>query len=149
MAYRAFVKNSSETVRVTPNRYQGYDLVDIRIFAKIKGGETVRTKKGVSLNVDQIPELLECLEWALQQACNENPDSAADPPLDASEADLLAVETHKVLARHGLPVHWDFAERMVLDNPKMKRFNKWHLHYVLATRRDLFAKEDTGCFRAL
>ena len=45
MAYRAFVKNSSETVRVTPNRYQGYDLVDIRIFAKIKGGETVRTKK--------------------------------------------------------------------------------------------------------
>ena len=149
MTHKAFVKNSSETVRVTPTRYQGYDLVDIRIFAKTKGGETVRTRKGVSLNVDQVPELLECLEWALQQACDENPESVAAPILDSNEADLLAIETHKVLAQYGLPVHWDFAEKMVLDNPRMKRFNKWHLHFVLATRRDLFAKEDAGCFRAL
>ena len=149
MAYREFKKNSSETVRVSATRYQGHDLIDVRIFARTKEGKITATRKGVSLNVDQVPDLLECLEWALQQACDENPDRAEDSSLNPTHADLLAVEAHRVLLRHGLPVHWDLAEAMVLDNPEMAQFTKWQLHYVLATRRDLFVKEDAGCFRAI
>ena len=149
MAHKDFVKNSREAVRITPSRFQGYDLIDIRIFAKNKQGEIVATRKGVSLNVDQIPDLVECLEWALQQSCREDTDRIEEPLLNRSDADALAREAHSKLIQHGLPVHWDIAERIVLSAPNMSRFNKWQLHYVLATRRDLFRKEDTGCFRAL
>ncbi len=148
MAYREFKKNSSETVRISATRYQGHDLIDVRIFARTREGEITVTRKGVSLNVDQIPDLLECLEWALQQACDENPDRTEEHPLNSDQADLLAAEAHRVLSKHGLPVHWDLAESMVLERPEMAQFTKWQLHYVLATRRDLFIKEDTGCFRA-
>ena len=149
MAYREIRKNSSETVRVSATRYQGHDLIDVRIFARTRGGEITATRKGVSLNVDQVPDLLECLEWALQQACDEGPDRTEESSLNPSQADLLAVEAHRVLSKHGLPVHWDLAEAMVLEKPELVQFTKWQLHYVLATRRDLFVKEDTGCFRAI
>ena len=149
MAYREIRKNSSETVRVSATRYQGHDLIDVRIFARTRGGEITATRKGVSLNVDQVPDLLECLEWALQQACDESPDRTEETSLNPGQADLLAVEAHRVLSKHGLPVHWDLAEAMALEKPEMAQFTKWQLHYVLATRRDLFIKEDTGCFRAI
>ncbi len=149
MAYREFKKNSSETVRVSATRYQGYDLIDIRIFARTREGTITATRKGVSLNVDQVPDLLECLEWALQQPCDENPDRTEGTSLNSRQADLLAMEAHRVLSKHGMPVHWDLAEAMVLEKPEMTQFTKWQLHYVLATRRDLFIKEDTGCFRAI
>ena len=149
MAYREFKKNSSETVRISPTRYQGHDLIDVRIFARTKEGKITATRKGVSLNVDQVPDLLECLEWALQQACDENPDGTEEHSLDPGQADLLAAEAHKVLSRHGLAVHWDLAESMVLEKPEMAQFTKWQLHYVLVTRRDLFIKEGAGCFRAI
>ena len=149
MAYREVKKNSSETVRISARRYQGHDLIDVRIFARTREGEITATRKGVSLNVDQIPDLIECLEWALQQACDENPDRTEEDTLSSDQAELLAAEAHGVLSKHGLPVHWDLAESMVLERPGMAQFTKWQLHYVLATRRDLFIKEDTGCFRAL
>ena len=149
MPYREFAKNSSQTVRVAPKRYENYDLIDIRVFARNREGVIVPTPKGVSLNVDQVPDLLECLEWALQQTCYEEFDAAEDPLLSPYELDVLAVEAHRTLAGHGLPIHWDIAETMVLDNPGMARFNKWQLHYVLTTRRDLFLMEESGCFRAL
>ena len=148
MAYREVRKNSSEAVRIAARRYQDHDLIDVRIFARIRDGEIVATRKGVTLNVDQIPDLIECLEWALQQACDENPDREEEQPLSSEQAELLATEAHRVLLKHGMAVHWDLAESMILSGPSMVQFTKWQLHYVLATRRDLFLKEDTGCFRA-
>jgi hypothetical protein len=148
VAYRELQKNRLETVRVAPARYQGYDLIDIRIYAMTKQGEVVPTKKGISLNVDQIPDLIESLEWALQQPCVEEPDEEPALAIKPEEADKLARFAHKVLSKHGLPIHWDIAESMILDNPEMRRFTKWQLHFVLTTRRDLFIKEGTGCFRA-
>ncbi len=129
-------------------KYQGHDLIDVRVFARKKGGEIIATRKGVSLNVDQIPDLLECLEWALQQPCEEDPDRAEERCMTATDAERLALETHRVLSQHGLSVHWDTVEAMVLDRPEMMRFTKWDLHYVLTIRRDLFVKDDSGCFRA-
>lgn len=148
MAYREFRKNSSETVRIAARSFQGHDLIDVRVFARTREGEIVPTPKGVSINVDQVPDLLECLEWALQQACDENPDGGEEHQMSSEQTNQLAAEAHKVLLKHGLPVHWDLAEVMVLSSPEMAQFTKWQLHYVLATRRDLFVKEDTGCFRA-
>lgn len=148
MAYREFRKNSAETVRVCATKYQGYDLIDIRIFAKIKTGEIVPTRKGVSLNVDQIHDLIECLTWALQQPCKEGAGAEEAPCISEEEADRLARHAYNVLSRHGLAVHWDIAESMILQDPEMKCFTKWQLHYVLVTRKDLFAKEDAGCYIA-
>ena len=149
MPYREFRKNSVETVRVAATKYQGHDLIDIRVFARIRGGEVTATRKGVSVNVDQVPDLIESLEWALQQACTEDSGTVEESRLTPTEVDRLALETHKVLAEHGLPVHWDLVEKMILGREGMERFTKWQLHYVLVTRRDLFAKVDTGCFRAV
>lgn len=149
MAHYEFEKNKSEIVNITPEIYQGYDLIDIRIHAKNKKGEWIRTKKGVTLNIDQIPELINGLEWALQQPCEESPESESMPLMTREEEDELASCAHEVLKKHGIDVHWDTAERMVLKKPGMQKYNKWHLHYVLATRRDLFRKTGSGCFKAI
>ncbi len=148
MAYREFRKNSAETVRVCATQYKGYDLIDVRIFAKTRNGEIVPTRKGVSLNVDQIHDLIECLVWSLQQPCKEGAEAEEAICLSEEEADRLARHAHSVLSRHGLAVHWDTAESMILQDPEMKCFSKWQLHYVLVTRKDLFYKEDAGCYRA-
>lgn len=144
-----FEKNRSEKIHITPQRYQGYDLIDIRIYAKTRDGNWVLTKKGISLNIDQIPELIKGLEWALQQPCGEDGDGAPKPVMTKEMEEELASFTYRVLKKHGIAVHWDTAERMVLEDPKMSKFNKWQLHYILETRRDLFRLEGFGCFKAI
>lgn len=148
MTYREIRKNSAETVRIAARRYQGHDLIDIRVFARTKDGSVIPTKKGVSLNIDLVPDLLECLEWALQQPCDEVAAAEEVRPLTEEDAARLARRAHSVLKKHGVPVHWDVAESMVISERDAGCFTKWHLHYVLATRRDLFVKEEAGCYRA-
>ncbi len=149
MAHFEFEKNRSEIVVITPERYQGYDLIDIRIRIKTKNGEWVLTRKGITLNIDQIPELINGLEWALQQPCEESPESESSPLLTKQEEDELASCAYEILKKHGIDVHWDTAELMVLKKPGMNKYNKWHLHYVLATRRELFKPTGSGCFKAI
>jgi hypothetical protein len=146
MAFRTFAKNNSETVRVAPTSFQGHDLIDIRIYARnFSTGEMGPTKKGISLNVDIVPELIDALVWALGQPCDANQDSV-ERRLDGSEAERLASLAWQLLLKHGAAVHWDSIERMVLQGAP--EFSKWDLHYVLASRQDLFERAGTGCFRA-
>lgn len=142
---KEIVKNKWEKVRVTPSVYAGYDLVDIRIYAPVKGGtEPVPTRKGVSLNVDAIPELISTLEWALAQDCSLEQER---PLPDGPAADKLAQTAWAALGAHGSAVHWDAIERMVAD--RVRGFSKWDLHYVLVTRRDLFDSCGAGAFKAI
>jgi hypothetical protein len=149
MAEYKFEKNKSQVVHITPSLYAGYDVVNIRVYAKNKQGDWVPTKKGVALNVDQIPELIKGLEWALQQPCTESTSDPAEPLLPKKDEERLASYVHDVLKKHGVAVHWDTAERIVFKATEMKRYNKWQLHYVLTTRKDLFKLEGSGCFKAL
>jgi len=149
MAQYEFEKNKSQVIHIAPSLYEDYDVIDIRIYAKNKQGEWVPTKRGVTLNVDQIPELIKGLEWALQQPCTESVSDPPEPLLSKEEEEELASYAHEVLKKHGVTVHWDTAERIILKAPKMKKYNRWQLHYVLATRKDLFKLEGFGCFKAL
>jgi hypothetical protein len=93
MAFRQFAKNNSETVRVTANTFQGHDLIDIRIYAKnFSTGEVGPTKKGISLNVDVVPELINALTWALGQQSDPDPASP-ERLLVAQAAERLASAT--------------------------------------------------------
>jgi len=147
MACREFPKNVRETVRVTPYTFKGYDLVDVRIYVENPEKEVVATKKGISLNVDMIPELIASLQWALGQPCEDDPATNEEPVPDPSKLDVLAEGAWTALRAHGSAVHWDTAERLVLAGA-LKKFSKWHLHYVLAARTDLFERLNYNCYKA-
>lgn len=149
MAKYKFEKNKSQVIHITPSLYADYDVIDTRIYAKNREGDWVPTKKGITLNVDQIPELIKGLEWALQQPCTGSESNPPEPLLSKEEEEELASFAHEALKKHGVTVHWDTAERIILKATKMKKYNKWQLHYVLATRKDLFRLEGSGCFKAL
>lgn len=146
MPAREIPKNRRETVRVSPRQYEGHDLIDIRVFTRHpETKELVPTKKGISLNIDTIPELVDALMWALGQPC-EVEDGTPERKLDQVDADKLAEVTWHALKQHGSAVHWDSVEKMVVKS--IKGFSKWDLHYVLAARKDLFERTGQGCFRA-
>src|SRR5262249_42856361 len=140
MPSREISKNRRDMLRITPSRYEGYDLIDIRVYSPKPGTrELVPTKKGVSVAVDLVPTLIDALIWALGQACDTDPASP-ERRLSSSDLDRLAQLAWSALKRHGSPVHWDMAERIVLTDHN--QFSKWDLHYVLATRNDLFERTD-------
>ena len=148
MNYYEFEKNKANMIRIAPHVYEGYDVVDIRIYAKDRSGEWVPTPKGISVNIDRVPDLLRGLEWALQQPCTDSCCEPAEPMAKQAE-DQLANLAHSLLRKHGVEVHWDTAEEIVLKPPAKSQFTKWELHYVLATRKDLFEYQGEGCFKAL
>lgn len=146
MAFREFRKNKSETVRVSATNYEGHDLINVRAYALNRStGEVGPTKKGISLNIDTIPELIDALAWALGQPCSSDPNTA-ERQLKPIDEERLARVAWEALRKHGTAVHWDSAEKLILSD--IKGFSKWDLHYVLATRKDLFERADQGCFRA-
>ena len=145
MPFREFSKNTRETVRVTPTTYEGHDLINIRVYAKNREGQIVPTPKGISINVDTIPELIDDLIWALGQPCDPDPESP-ERVLSHADAERLATIARDTLGKHGSAVHWDSAERIVLS--QAPEFSKWDLHYVLATRTDLFERVDRAAYRA-
>ncbi|MCJ2068365.1 transcriptional coactivator p15/PC4 family protein [Methylobacterium sp. J-030] len=57
------MKNNVEEVRVSLTSFNGFDLVDIRTFARLIGthGEPMPTKRGVCLGRDRLPELIQAL----------------------------------------------------------------------------------------
>ena len=64
-------KNQIEELRITLTNFKGHDLVDIRIFAEpyADDGEGKRaTKKGVCLSLEKLPELIEALQKAEEEA---------------------------------------------------------------------------------
>lgn len=61
-------KNSLEEVRVTFNEYKGSHLLDVRTFSAFAGEDKRATKKGISLKVEKIPELIAALQTAQAEA---------------------------------------------------------------------------------
>ena len=63
-------KNSRERIRVSLDRWQGHDLLDIRVTTQLTTGTDIwsPTKKGLSVNVAMIPQLREALADAEAKA---------------------------------------------------------------------------------
>lgn len=62
-------KNAAEEVRVALSEFRGSPLVDVRIFCDVDGqAERQPTKKGVALNVRALPDLIEALQRARNEA---------------------------------------------------------------------------------
>lgn len=62
-------KNSSEAVRVVLDTFKGHQLVDLRVFATFSAASVpMPTKKGLSVNVALIPDLIEALQQAHEKA---------------------------------------------------------------------------------
>ena len=58
-------KNSTEEIRVGLDEYKGHDLISLRVWADpYAGDERVPTKKGLSVNVRLLPELIAALREA-------------------------------------------------------------------------------------
>ena len=67
-----FAKNSRDQVRVSITEYQGHDLVDLRVWTTPdNGGDPFATKKGLSIRVTMLPELIEALKQAEATAQKE------------------------------------------------------------------------------
>lgn len=59
---KAFKKNNIEEVRVSLTNFKGHDLVDFRVWTKVKDNpDLVATKKGISISVNLISQLKESI----------------------------------------------------------------------------------------
>jgi len=64
-----FPKSSIEEVRITLGTYRGYDLVSARIWTDADdGGDRRPTRKGLTLRVERLPELVAALRQAEEEA---------------------------------------------------------------------------------
>ena len=63
-------KNARESIRVALDQFAGLDLIDIRVLAHGSDGESEAklTKKGVSLRIAKLPELIVALQDAVTEA---------------------------------------------------------------------------------
>jgi Transcriptional Coactivator p15 (PC4) len=63
-------KNNRESVRIALDEFRGLNLIDIRVVAKLDdpSGGLVPTKKGVSLKIERLPELVAALQAAEAEA---------------------------------------------------------------------------------
>lgn len=61
-----FEKNSRERVYATLSTFKGLRLADLRVFAVDEDDVEHPTKKGISVRVEQLPQLLEAVETLLQ-----------------------------------------------------------------------------------
>jgi hypothetical protein len=63
-------KNRREQLRIALDRYQGIDLIDLRVTVNLTETSSVQTptKKGLSLQIGQLPGLIEALQAAQARA---------------------------------------------------------------------------------
>jgi hypothetical protein len=64
MIIHEFEKNAIEKVQVAVNEFRGNDYFNIRIWFEDDGGEYKPSPKGITLNVDLLPELQKALKKA-------------------------------------------------------------------------------------
>ena len=58
-------KNAGEVIRIEAKRYEGTDLVDVRVWYEAADGEVKPTRKGLSLRPETWREVLPAVEAAL------------------------------------------------------------------------------------
>jgi hypothetical protein len=56
-------KNLKEQVRIELTEFKGYDLLAVRVYAKTDSG-FIATKKGITVNVKLLPDLVNALQKA-------------------------------------------------------------------------------------
>lgn len=62
-------KNSREVLKVSLSEYLGFPLADVRTYAPVPGsGVLAPTKKGISVRVDMLPDLIAALQQAEAKA---------------------------------------------------------------------------------
>ena len=61
-------KNSRESLVISRNDYKGIELVDIRTFFTNENGDLSPTKKGVSIRLELLDELIASLSAVAQDA---------------------------------------------------------------------------------
>jgi len=72
-------KNATETIRIQQGEYRGHDLADIRVHVEgDRPGKLIPTRKGISLRVVQLPEVI----LALQEIAENNRDMLQRPDDD-------------------------------------------------------------------
>ena len=54
----SFIKNSKEEVRFTLGTFMGREVISIRIFVTNKDDQDVPTRKGITIGIDHLPELV-------------------------------------------------------------------------------------------
>lgn len=57
-------KNTREEIRVELDEFKGYDLANIRVWAKKEDGNVIPTKSGLSVRVHHLAELIALLQKA-------------------------------------------------------------------------------------
>ena len=59
-------KNALEEIRVGLSEFNGYELLQLRVWTEPRGGgaERIPTKSGIACNVRLLPELIEALQQA-------------------------------------------------------------------------------------
>ncbi len=68
-----FQKNKFQEIRIGIRQYKGNDLVDIRTWTMTQGSnEMVPTAKGVSININLLPELKKAID-AVEKELKEVP----------------------------------------------------------------------------
>jgi hypothetical protein len=58
----SFSKNRREEIRASLTTFKGFELGDLRVFVASENGEPIATPKGLSVRVDQLPDLLAAVE---------------------------------------------------------------------------------------
>ena len=59
-----FDKNSTERVEIKLTTWKCQDYIDIRVFYTSNGKDYLPSKKGITLNVEVLPKLMQALEKA-------------------------------------------------------------------------------------
>lgn len=68
MLIASLEKNASEQIRVSLDEFRGRNLLDVRVFSSFSTGEPTPTKKGLSIRIEMLDDLLEALTKAKAQA---------------------------------------------------------------------------------
>jgi hypothetical protein len=76
---REIRKNKNESARIQLRTYEGVRLIDIRAHAIQADGTLLPTKKGISLNVNCLRELIDALSEG-ERIARQMGWLAADPP---------------------------------------------------------------------
>ena len=65
-------KNNRESIVISQTEFKGNDLVDIRIFFTNKDGELSPTKKGITVRLENLDELVTTLSAFSQNIMEKN-----------------------------------------------------------------------------
>ena len=66
----AFKKNRREEVRATLDVFKGVSVANVRIFVGDSEGEMRATPKGITLRVEQLPELRQAVDALIARAAS-------------------------------------------------------------------------------